>query len=173
MGFKFSLSFLTGLALVAASATDVSAAEPTAPTGVVSLDSCRSMALANNKSLQMSRQAIQTAEYVKKEASAAYLPSLDFNGGYMYNQKKISLLEEDAMLPIKVFNPEKGAYDFKLVTNPQTGAPVMVDGKPVPAEVALLPKEAMEFNIHNVFFGAITLTQPVYMGGKIRALNAI
>lgn len=172
MGYKFSLSFLTGIVLVATSATAVSAAaQPTTPSGAVSLDSCRSMALANNKSLQISRQAIQTADYVKKEAKSAYLPGLDFNGGYMYNQKSISLLEQDAMLPVKVFIPEKGAYDFKLVTNPQTGAPVMVDGKPVPAEVALLPKEAMEFNIHNVFFGAVTLTQPVYMGGKIRALN--
>lgn len=37
----------------------------------------------------------------------------------------------------------------------------------------MIPKEAMEFNIHNVFFGAVTLTQPIYMGGKIVAMNKI
>ena len=31
----------------------------------------------------------------------------------------------------------------------------------------------MLFRSHNVFFGAITLTQPIYMGGKIVAMNAI
>ncbi|MDE5723297.1 MAG: TolC family protein, partial [Paramuribaculum sp.] len=35
------------------------------------------------------------------------------------------------------------------------------------------PKEAMTYDIHNVFFGAVTLTQPVYMGGKIMALNRL
>lgn len=170
MSHKNLLSLFAGL--VAASGWSVTTASPI-DGQVVSLDSCRAMAISNNKQLQMSRQSIEAAEYQKKEAFAAYLPSLDFNGGYMYNQKKVSLLESDAMLPIKVFNPEKGTYDFKLVTNPETGMPVTVDGKPVPAEVALLPKESMTFDIHNVFFGALTLTQPVYMGGKIRAMNEI
>ena len=31
----------------------------------------------------------------------------------------------------------------------------------------------MEFDIHNVFFGAVTLTQPIYMGGKIVAMNRL
>ena len=31
----------------------------------------------------------------------------------------------------------------------------------------------MEFDIHNVFAGAVTLTQPIYMGGKIKAMNDI
>ncbi len=31
----------------------------------------------------------------------------------------------------------------------------------------------MTYDIHNVFFGAITLTQPIFMGGKIVALNKL
>jgi outer membrane protein TolC len=31
----------------------------------------------------------------------------------------------------------------------------------------------MTYDIHNVFFGAVTLTQPIYMGGKIVAMNKI
>ncbi|MDE7466833.1 MAG: TolC family protein, partial [Muribaculaceae bacterium] len=60
------------------------------------------------------------------------------------------------------------------VTDPATGMPVKgPDGQYVPETVALIPKEAMEFDIHNVFFGAVTLTQPIYMGGKIVAMNKI
>ena len=31
----------------------------------------------------------------------------------------------------------------------------------------------MTYDIHNVFFGAVTLTQPIFMGGKIIAMNRI
>ena len=55
-----------------------------------------------------------------------------------------------------------------------TGEPIKSpDGSYIPTTVALIPKDAMTFDIHNVFFGAVTLTQPVYMGGKIVAMNKI
>ena len=55
-----------------------------------------------------------------------------------------------------------------------TGEPIKgPDGQYVPETVALIPKEAMTYDIHNVFFGAVTLTQPIYMGGKIVAMNRI
>lgn len=145
----------------------------TAP-GAVTLDSCRAMALESNKQLMMSRQAIKTAHYQNKEAFAAYLPALDFNGGYVYNQKDLSIFSSDQYLPIKTFDPAKGSYEFSLVTNPETGMPIKgPDGQYIPKDVAYLPKEAMTYDIHNVFFGAVTLTQPIFMGGKIVAMNKI
>lgn len=150
------------------------AASAQAPTGVVSLDSCRSMALQSNKQLMMSRQAVKTAHYQNREAFAAYLPALDFNGGYVYNQKDISIFSKDQYLPVKTFDMSKGSYEFSLVTNPETGMPIKgPDGQYIPKDVAYLPKEAMTYDIHNVFFGALTLTQPVFMGGKIVAMNKI
>lgn len=140
----------------------------------VSLDSCRAMAIVNNKDLMMSRQRIQTARYQKKEAFAAYLPAFDFSGAYMYNQKDIAILGEDAMLPVKTFDLQTQSYQFSVVKNPLTGEPVKgPDGQYIPEQVALLPKEALTYDIHNVFFGAITLTQPLFMGGKIVAMNKI
>lgn len=140
----------------------------------VSLDSCRAMALRSNKQLMISRAGIRKAQYENKEAFAAYLPALDFEGGYAYNQRNIAIFGSDQLLPTKSFNPKTGQYEFNLVTNPATGAPVLSpEGQPIPSEVALIPKSAMEYDIHNVFFGAVTLTQPVFMGGKIVAMNRI
>lgn len=141
----------------------------------VSLDSCRAMALANNKQLMMSRQRITTAQYQNKEAFAAYLPGIDFAGGYTYNQKELSIFDKDQLLPTKTFNLETQQYEFNLVKNPLTGEPIKdpQTGQYVPETVALIPKEAMTYDIHNVFFGALTLTQPIYMGGKIVAMNKI
>lgn len=145
-----------------------------APDGPLTLEQCRSMALVNNKDMKVAGQKIRTAEYQKKEAFAAYLPAIDFAGGYMYNQKDISIFGSDQLLPTKTFDPKTGKYEFNLVTNPETGMPVKgPDGQYVPETVALIPKEAMTYDIHNVFFGAVTLTQPVYMGGKIVAMNKL
>lgn len=142
--------------------------------GAVSLDSCRAMALRNNKQMLINATRIEGAEYQREVARAAYFPSIDFVGGYTYNQKELSIFDSDQMLPVKTFNPATGNYEFTISKNPITGEPITSpDGRPVPQEVALIPKEAMTYNTHNLFFGALTLTQPVYMGGKIKALNRI
>lgn len=130
--------------------------------------------MSNNKQLRMLKQGIRKAEYQNKEAFAAYLPAIDFAGGYMYNQKNISIFDSDQMLPTKTFDLATQSYQFNLVKNPVTGEPVKgPDGQYIPETVALIPKDAMTFDIHNVFFGAVTLTQPVFMGGKIVAMNKI
>lgn len=142
--------------------------------GAVSLDSCRAMALRNNKQMLINATRIEGVEYQREVALAAYFPSIDFVGGYTYNQKELSIFDSDQMLPVKTFNPATGSYEFSIAKNPITGEPITSpDGRPVPQEVALIPKEAMTYNTHNLFFGALTLTQPVYMGGKIKALNRI
>ena len=140
---------------------------------VVTLEQCREMALSNNKNLRKSAQQIKVAGYEKDQAFAAYLPAIDFAGGYMYNQKELSMFDSDQLLPVKTFNIEKQGYEFNVVKNPMTGEPIKVGGQFVPEQVAYLPKEALTYDIHNVFFGAVTLTQPIFMGGKIVAMNKI
>ncbi len=153
--------------LVAALATATAVSHASQP---IPLDSCRSMALRNNKTMQIAKERINAAEYQKKQAFAGYLPGFDFTGAYLYNQKEISLLSGDQMLPTKSFNPTTGSYDYNLVKGAD-GVPIQVNGQYVPSQVAVIPKSAMTFDIHNLFAGAVTMTQPIYMGGKIRALN--
>lgn len=140
----------------------------------VSLDSCRNMALRNNKLIQMARENVKGASLLKDAARAAYLPGIDFTGSYIYNQHIINLLGEDAKLPTMTFDPSSMSYQYNLVKGPD-GKPVVnpETGGYIPSEVAVIPKEAMSYDVHNVFAGAFTLTQPVYMGGQIRALNQI
>lgn len=145
-----------------------------AQTRQLSLDECRRLALQNNKQMQIGAEKIRAAGYQKKEAFAAYLPAIDVNGGYVYNQKNLSLFDSDQLLPIKTFDLATQSYQFSVVKNPLTGEPVKgPNGQPIPEQVAYLPKDALTYDIHNVFFGAITLTQPIYMGGKIVAMNKL
>lgn len=155
---------LSSLMLVSASAS----------ADTFSLDSCRGMAVHNNKAIRIAEEAVRGAGYDRKAAFAAYLPGIDFSAMYLYNSNKINLLGEDAKLPTMTFNPLTQSYDYnvligpdlKPVTDPKTGMPI-------PTEVAVIPKEAMSFDITNVFAGGFTLTQPIFMGGQIRALNQI
>lgn len=140
----------------------------------VSLDSCRNMAVRNNKTIRVAEENLRSAEYYKKAASAAYLPGIDFTGTYMFNQNEIRLLGADAKLPTMSFDPSTQSYNYNILKDAQ-GVPVKdpATGSYIPTEVAVIPKEAMSYDVHNVFAGAITLTQPVFMGGQIRALNKI
>lgn len=139
----------------------------------MTLQQCRELAIANSKQSRIHDAEEQAAEYTKRQARAAYLPAIDFTGAYVYNQKNLSVISQDALLPVKTFDLASQSYQFDVVKNPYTGQPVMADGQPVPSQVALLPKDALTFDIHNVFAGALTLTQPIFMGGKIVALNKL
>lgn len=173
----FIRSYATGALALGAllCSVPVTAQEVTLPAdGPVALSTLRELALANNKQLMMQRERIKKADYTKKEAFAAYLPGIDFAGGYLYNQRELSIFDSDQLLPTKSFDLKTQSYQFNVVTDPVTGAPIKgPNGQYIPSTVALIPKEAMTYDIHNVFFGAITLTQPVYMGGKIVALNKL
>ena len=67
---------------------------PTSAQGILSLDSCRALAVANNKELLISREKINAAHYRKKEAFTNYLPKISATGGYMRNQREFSLLND-------------------------------------------------------------------------------
>lgn len=62
---------------------------------VLTLDSCRALALANNKELRISQEKVNAAHYEKKAAFTNYLPKIDLTGGYMRTQKEISLLSDE------------------------------------------------------------------------------
>ena len=92
---RLIIALLTPLALMAAasSPTDIPVEG-----SVMSLEQCRQLALTNNKNLRRSAQQIKVAGYEKDQAFAAYLPAIDFAGGYMYNQKGVSVFSSDQLL---------------------------------------------------------------------------
>ena len=140
----------------------------------VSLDSCRRMALRSNKSLKAADEAVAGAGYAKKAAFAGYLPGIDAGATYMYHQHKTSLIKDDMKIPTMVFNPQSWQYEYNILTGAD-GMPIKdpATGSYIPKEVATIPKEALTFDTRQIFAGAITLTQPLFMGGQIRALNDI
>jgi len=153
---------------------------------VLQLEDCRQMALTHNKSLKMAQESVNAARELKKAAFTQFLPNFSANGTYARNQKNLSLLSEDALLPVGSKMAD-GSFGFTAdqVSNKWT----LINGQPVPLDAtntpfnpktspdkiqwkgyALLPKSAMEFDIKNVFAGTVGFVQPLFMGGKIREL---
>ena len=60
----------------------------------LSLDSCRAMALRNNKQLNASKLKKDVAYNLKKSARTKYLPKVDALGGYEWFSRDISLLTD-------------------------------------------------------------------------------
>lgn len=142
--------------------------------GVMSLEDCRRLAVENNKKLKMADEQVRSAQAKKQEAFTKYLPSVDAMGTYMRNQKEVNLLSEDAHLPVGTIGAD-GAWTLRpdqLMMGPD-GKPVLVNGKPVPKDYALLPKDAMTVDDRNTALVQVGLTQPIYVGGKIRAYNRL
>jgi outer membrane protein TolC len=149
---------------------------------VLDLDSCRALAMANNKELLTSNEKINAAHYQRKAAFTNYLPSLSATGAYMRNQKEISLLsnEQKRNLPyLGTAANGKILQDLTPVIGSQypTLAPLLpLLGGTVEAslnETGTSLVDALRTDTRNLYVGTLTLTQPIFMGGKIRAYNKI
>lgn len=62
---------------------------------LLSLDSCRALAIRNNKELNISKLKCDVASNNRKAAHTKYLPSIDATGTYMRTSKEISILNDE------------------------------------------------------------------------------
>lgn len=120
---------------------------------VMSLDSCRSLAVENNNELRMTDMQRQSAYYNRKSAFTSYLPKVSATGIYMHTGKEISLLSDDQKTTLSHLGD---ALSMPALNNVGEG---LVD--------------ALRTDTRNMAGAAVILTQPIYMGGKIRAYNKI
>lgn len=147
---------------------------------LLSLDSCRALALRNNKQLSISRVKQEVAANVRKSARTKYLPHVTALGGYEYTSKEISLLNDEQKEALNGLGTNMatdlqsslGAYaqilppalQQKLGTDLQqlAGALNQIGGGIT---------DAFRSDTRNMFAGAVMVTQPVFMGGAIVAMN--
>ena len=149
---------------------------------MLTLDSCRALALRNNKQLSISRVKQEVAANMRKSARTKYLPHVNALGGYEWTSREISILNND----------QKSALN-NLGTNLATG----IQGGIAPY-MQILPSalqqqlatdltqvagalnqggqriaNAFRTDTRNMFAGAIMVTQPIFMGGAIVAMNKL
>ena len=150
----------------------------------LTLDSCRALALSKNKELRISAEKITAAHYEKKAAFTNYLPKIAAIGTYMRTQKEISLLSDEQKGVIsQIGTTAQGSiqetFQQLAASNPELAQILQPLAPLIPGIGNALNKvgqglvDALRTDTRNMYAGALTLTQPLYMGGKIRAYNKI
>ncbi|MCR5271213.1 MAG: TolC family protein [Prevotella sp.] len=137
---------------------------------LLSLDSCRAMALRNNKQMNVQQLKQDVADNLRKSARTKYLPHVAAIGTYQYTSREVSLLNDD----------QKGAFPKLGTAAGQRMDQVVPGASSAPAIATLLGVldatgqhivDALETDSRNIFAGSVMLTQPVFMGGSIVAMN--
>ena len=146
---------------------------------VLSLDSCRQMALRNNKQLGISKLKQDVAANLRKSARTKYLPHVSAVGTYEYTSREISLLSEENKAGFSnlgtAMSTGLGQTLAPMAAQSQVLATVL--GKLAPTVETMLNGlgqkivDAFHTDTRNLFAGSVVLTQPVFMGGSIIALN--
>ena len=159
---------------------------------VLTLDSCRQLAIANNKQLSMARTQKEAASYGIKSARTKYLPHVDAMAGYELMSKEISILNNSQKDALNNLGTNATSSMGSTVSNIITG--LVQDGTITPQmaqqlsqqmgalssslasmgdELGSTIRKAFRTNTHSMFAGAVMVSQPLYMGGSIKALNRV
>ena len=147
----------------------------------LSLDSCRALALANNKTLSISNEKVNAAHYQQKAAFTNFLPKISAAGGYIRTSRELSLLSDAQKstlsgLGTSLGTPLQQAAEAISKIYPQLGGSLAALGESLTGALnnaGTAVVDALRTDTRNMYAGALTLTQPLYMGGKIRAYNKI
>ena len=101
----------------------------------LTLDECRSLAIQNNKELQIAGEKVRVAGYEKQAALTKYFPQVSAMGTYMRNQKDINLLDDKTVAGLgKLLPIDVGAFTHLDIQDVWLGnvslvQPVFMGGK--------------------------------------------
>ena len=175
---------------------------PAAAQQLLSLDSCRAMALRNNKQMGVQQLKQDIAANLRKSARTKYLPHVSAIGTYQFTSEEISILNNEQKsnlsnlgtnaLPalsglgngLQGFMGQMGTMLGQLGVPAdaiqQMGAQMQQSMQQSTTNMAgLLDSEgqkivdAFRTDTRHIFAGSVLVTQPVFMGGGIVALNKL
>lgn len=159
----------------------------------LTLEECREAAIRSNRELDQSRTAVEMAGYDRKIAFANYFPSISATGAYIHNSRNLDLLPENVDNQLTGLGATaQGTYDQyvstvqqKLMSDPEVAQAIAQS----PEMMAFLEQVRsvdlatpingytstftgyFELDIENIFVGAVSLQQPLFVGGKIVLSN--
>lgn len=146
---------------------------PVGAQNILSLDSCRQLALRNNKQMGVARVKQDMAHNMRRSARTKYLPRINAFGGYMYTSQEFSLLSNEQKQELGNLGTTTMSAAGQIV--PELGQ--MLSQQSVGALTNMLNAtgqglvDALHTDTRNMFAATVQLTQPLFMGGSIIAMN--
>lgn len=157
----------------------------------LSLQDCRNLALENNKASVIAREKADAAKYDRNAARANYFPKISVTGAYLHNSDNISLLDAESLASLAGVGTSLGGYvqniAMQMMQDPKFLSVLMSDPGMQYAVQKLTAldiegplnaigssiAEKFTFDMTNIYVGAVTVEEPLYAGGKIRAYNKV
>ena len=151
----------------------------------LSLDTCRSRALRANLGLKQSEAKVDETEALEKAALMQVLPKVSANGGYVWTERSVRLLSKEQEDRINHMGDDMEGDLRQSLHNELDDIPVIGNtladrlGDAVASSGAIdrmneLGHEitqGMETDTRNMSGALVTLTQPIYTGGKLLAMH--
>ena len=150
---------------------------------ILTLDECHRRALENNKGLKQAEEKVAETQALKKMAIAEFFPKATANGTYIWNEKNIQLLSDEQQDKLNnmgnlVVNDLQGmnALTQAIATMFPSLARQLEDAIGITNIANTLNgigneiTQSTTLDVQNLFAGAFTVYQPVYLGGKLRAV---
>ncbi len=132
----------------------------TAIAQTLTIHECLKMALSdNNKQLIKSRTKEEQMDYELKAYKSNFYPRLNLYATDCYSTASSDLTVDGGQLPIYNYSAATGTFLPNVTMNS--------DGTYTLNQYALFPDQTMKLKLKNIFLGGISVTQPIYMGGKI------
>lgn len=126
------------------------------------IDSCRTLAIRNNKTVRMADLQVEKARHERDAAFSKYFPRVGASAMYMYTSREFSLLSDDQKSTLNSLGDALGSMSPQLAgLSPRLNA------------VGAGLVDALHTDTRNATALTVMLTQPIYMGGKIVAYNRI
>ena len=146
---------------------------------VLSLEDCREKAVSSNRELSQERTKVKLAGYDRKIALANFFPSISAVGGYMWNDKNISLVSDESSHNLRNAGEivtgalEKAAEYSDQLRELLESLPEDFDISSVIGMIGRNIDDDLHLDVRNVLGVAISVRQPIFMGGKIIFSNQI
>lgn len=131
----------------------------------LSLQRAQELALSYNKNIAHSKLQFEQTGYDLAMYKSHNFPRLSLVATDFYSTARTSFSMAGGNLPIYSYNEAAGTY----VPNVKVNA----DGSYTLSEYAYFPDIDMKLKLKNMFIGGLTVTQPIYTGGKISAAVAM
>lgn len=162
---------------------------------LLSLDSCRAMALRNNKQMGVSQLKQEVATNLRKSARTKYLPHVSAIGAYLHTSEEVSILNDQQKAGLSSLGTNVMGAVSPAVGQSVASVSTFISNLGLPTDfiqdmAGQLQQnmtnmsgkmdamgqgivDAFRTDTRNIWAGSVMVTQPVFMGGAIVALNRL
>lgn len=166
-------------------------AGPVTAQTVLTLDECREMALERNSESRTAQEKLRAAGYDRKAAVANYLPKVSVMGGYMHNSDNIKLISDEQSAQLSQLGTgvsgQLAGFIQQMTADPtfltlyandpslryMIGALSQADIATPLNQIGSSLAESFTLDVENVYAGVLTVQEPLFAGGKIRAYSKV